>query len=133
MLELHASLTELAADNSTQPPHARAFAAWIQADRINQAPVLLSLAIEATAAERPSRQTAHAAVLGYAASLDATFVTPFAEAVTWLRERQYFTPGRPPTFEADGLGLLGVAVGIIRLDAEARAPAQRWLEELLKR
>jgi hypothetical protein len=132
-LDLHASLAELAADNSTQPPHARAFAVWIQFDDLDQTPVLRSLAVEAAAADGPSRQSAHAAVLGYAASLDSTFTVPFLDALTWLRQRQYFAPGRPLTFEVDGLGLLGIAIGITRLDAEARAPAQSWLDELLKR
>lgn len=132
-LDLHASLAELAADNSTQPPHARAFALWIQFDKLDLAPVLRSLAVEAAAAEGPPRHTAHAAVLGYVASLDPTFIVPFINALTWLRERQYFAPGRPLSFEVDGLALFGVAIGITRLDAEAGAPAQSWLEELLKR
>jgi REase_DpnII-MboI len=90
------------------------------------------LATEAAAADGPARQTAHAAVLGYAANLDSEFRTPFAEALEWLRRRQYFVTGRPPTFEIDGLGLFGTAVGIIRLDEVARAPARLWLEELLR-
>jgi len=132
-LDLYASLGELAADNQTQPPHARAFATWIQVDKLDQTPVLRSLAAKAAAAEGPSLQTPHAAVLGYAASLDPAFTVPFVGALTWLRERQYFAPGRPLTFEIDGLGLFGVAVGITRLDADSRASAQTWLEELLKR
>jgi hypothetical protein len=133
LLALFRALEEAAADDQAQPPHARAFASWIQIERLDQATVLQTLATEAVAARGPARQTAHAAVLGYAAALDSTFIIPFGEALTWLRERQYFVAGRPPTFEVDGLGLLGVAVGIPHLENTARAPAQTWLEGLLRR
>jgi hypothetical protein len=133
LLNFHAGLAELAADNRSQPPHARAFAAWVQVDELAHAPVLRSLAIEAAAAEGPSRQTVHAAVLGYASAFDRGFIGAFFDAVTWLRERQYFVSGRPLTFEVDGLGLLGVAVGITRLESQARIEAENWLEGVLKR
>lgn len=93
--------------------------------------MLRTLASQAAAAEGPSRQTAHAAVLGYAASLDRAFLGPFVEALSWLKDRHYFIAGRPLTFEADGLALLGVAVGITRLDAEANNSAKSWLKALL--
>jgi hypothetical protein len=132
LFRLHASLAELAGDNVLQPPHARAFAAWIRFGELDQAPVLRTLASEAAAAEGPTRQTAHAAVLGYAASLDRAFVGPFVDALTWLSERHYFVAGRPLTFEVDGLALLGVALGITRLDAEGQTSAKSWLGGLLK-
>ena len=91
------------------------------------------LAAEAAAATGPARQTAHAAVLGYAAHLDSTFIGAFTEALSWLQARQYFVSSRPLTVEVDGLALLGVAVGVLRLDAQTAAPARTWLETLLRR
>jgi hypothetical protein len=133
LLQLRESLAAVARDDPEQPPHARAFAAWIQQDSLEGTPLLKTLATQAAAVTGPARQTAHAAVLGYAAHLDASFVIPFVEALDWLRQRQYFVPGRPPTFEVDGLGLFGIAVGIVHLDNATRGPAQGWLEDLLRR
>jgi hypothetical protein len=58
---------------------------------------------------------------------------PFTAALEWLRQREYFTPGRPLTFEVDGLGLLGTAVGIRRLVDNEQIPARTWFEPLLRR
>ncbi|OPF64413.1 hypothetical protein BC358_06160 [Hydrogenophaga sp. H7] len=73
----------------------------------------------------------HVAVLGYAFDLDRSFASPFVEALTWLRARRYFVQGRPLAFEIDGLALLGVAVGILKLDQPEAAPAAAWLRDLL--
>jgi hypothetical protein len=133
LLELRRGLHDAAADDPAQPPHARAFSDWIQHDTIEQTPLLKSLADGAAVASGPGRQTAHAAVLGFAANMDASFATAFAEAVDWLRQRQYFAPGRPHTFEVDGLGLLGVAVGLGRLAPAQEAQVRPWLIDLLGR
>jgi len=50
---------------------------------------------------------------------------------TWLRERQYFLPGRAPGFEADGLALLGLAVGLLTPDCDLDGASKRWLNGLL--
>ena len=71
------------------------------------------------------------AVLGYAASLDGSYVVPFEDALSWLQQRKYFQPSRPLTFEIDGLALLGVAVGTLKLDSSTGASARAWLEALL--
>jgi hypothetical protein len=131
--ELRRSLAAAADDDAGQPPHARAFAAWIQCMRIDQVPLLGTLATGAAAAQGPARQTTHAAVLGYASNLDTAFSPPFVAALDWLRQRQYFAPGRPLTFEVDGLGLLGSAAGIARLEDSERASACAWLAPLLRR
>uniref|UniRef100_UPI003F9C0669 hypothetical protein n=1 Tax=Rhodoblastus sp. TaxID=1962975 RepID=UPI003F9C0669 len=133
LFELRRGLRDAAADDRGQPPHARAFSAWIQHEKLDQTPLLKSLAEEAAAASGPSRQTAHAAVLGYAANMYQSFSTPFADAIDWLRQRQYFATGRPHTFEVDGLGLLGVAVGLSSLDPGQGNQARSWLSDLLKR
>ena len=133
LLELRRGLRDAAVDDPGQPPHARAFSAWIQHEKMDQAPLLKSLADEAAAASGPGRQTVHAAVLGYAANMDPSFAAPFADAVDWLRQRQYFATGRPHTFEVDGLGLLGVAVGLSHLDPGQGDLARPWLSDLLRR
>ncbi|WP_423196703.1 hypothetical protein DFLDMN_000222 [Cupriavidus sp. H19C3] len=129
--QLRKTLAAAAEDDHQQPPHARAFAAWVQLESLGQAALLGALADEATKAQGAARETSHVAVLGYAASLDDRFVTPFADGLAWLRARQYFVQGRPLTFEIDGLALLGVATGLSKLDAATSAAASAWLDSVL--
>lgn len=122
--QLRKTLATAAEDDPQQPLHARAFATWIQQENLDHAPLLVSLAADAAAVAGPARETSHAAVLGYAANLDRSFHAPFTDALSWLTARQYFVQGRPLTFEIDGLALLGVAAGILKLDAAAAAAAR---------
>ena len=122
--QLRKSLSEAATDDPEQPPHARAFAAWMQHGRPDQVSALKMLAELAAVATGPARQTVHTAVLGYAANIDPAFSSAFAESMNWLRERQYFVSGRPLTFEIDGLGLFGAAVGLRSLDQVASISAK---------
>ena len=115
-----------------QPPHARAFAAWIQNESHATDSVLSTLATTATAATGPARETSQVAVLGYATNLDVAFLEHFAEVLSWLMDRQYFVASRPLTFEIDGLALLGVTVGILKLDQARADPARTWLVSLLR-
>jgi len=131
--DLRRSLAAAASDDVGQPPHARAFAAWIQSVRMEQVPLFGHLATEAAAANGPALQTVHAAVLGYAFNLDSAFNAPFIAALEWLRQRQYFAPGRPLTFEVDGLALLGTVAGVAHLKDDERTSARAWLEPLLRR
>lgn len=129
--QLRKTLAAAAEDDPQQPPHARAFAIWIQLESLGKAALLGALADEATEAQGATRETSHVAVLGYAASLDERFVTPFADGLAWLRARQYFVQGRPLTFEIDGLALLGVATGLSKLEAATSAAAVAWLDGVL--
>lgn len=129
--ELRKTLAAAAEDDQQQPPHSRAFAAWIQLESARQAALLRALADEAAQARGASRETSHVAVLGYAATLDERFLMPFADGVAWLRARQYFVQGRPLTFEVDGLALLGVAVGLLKIEAAAAVAARDWLNDVL--
>lgn len=131
--QLRKTLAEAAADDPQQPPHARAFSVWVQHESLGQGPLLATLAAAAAAATGPARESSHVSVLGYAASLDAAFITSFKEALSWLMARQYFVQGRPLSFEIDGLALLGVSVGIPRLDESTAKSARRWLEALLRK
>lgn len=129
--ELRRSLAAAAADDPRQPPHARAFAAWIQTEGSGKSPLLAELAAKAAAAIGAARETSHVAVLGYASSLDGAFSSQFVESLSWLRARKYFAQGRPLTFEIDGLALLGVAVGILKLAPTQEDQALPWLRDLL--
>ena len=129
---LRRTLLRAAADDSGQPAHARGFTAWIQHELPAQAALLRTLASEAVAATGPQRSS-NAAVLGYAANIDASFRSPFADGVAWLCERQYFLPGRAPGFEVDGLGLLGIAVGLFASESDMESPSRRWLKCLLEK
>ncbi|KVF05625.1 hypothetical protein WJ05_27915 [Burkholderia vietnamiensis] len=131
--ELRKSLGIAAVDDPLQPPHARAFVDWIQHESLGQAQVLATLSASAAVLTGPERQTAHAAVLGYATNLDNSHMESFSEALDWLQQRQYFVAGRPQTFEIDGLALLGVALGILKLDAQRAPCARTWLQGLLER
>ena len=133
LLLVRQTLSEAARDDALQPPHARAFAAWIQRDAGTSSPLLEQLATEAAAADGPSRQTAHVAVLGFASAVSPVFHEAFLAAVGWLMARQFYTAGRPLSFEVDGLGLLGTAVGLRTIDVVEAAPARTWLDALLHR
>jgi hypothetical protein len=130
--ELRKSLGRAAEDDPAQPPHARAFASWIQSGGVIRDP-LASLARDASAASGAMRQSIHVAVLGYAVTLDAPLADVFSECVTWLAQRQHFVANRPPAFEIDGLALLGVALGICRDAAGAAGQHRAWLLSLLQR
>jgi len=129
---LHATLAAASADDGSQPDHARAYAQWIERHRLADAGKLHTLADEAAAVVGAARQTAHAAVLGYAVSVDASYSAAFQGAVDWLSSRSYFVPGRPLQFEVDGLALLGVAVGIAHLPEPARSNAKAWFLGILR-
>lgn len=129
---LNATLLAAGADDPTQPSHARAYSEWLHHRTVSGSPVLTALTGEASAASGGARQTAHAAVLGYACNLDASFAEAFEDALAWLTSRSYFVAGRPLQFEVDGLALLGVAVGLGRLPESKRADTLSWLQALLR-
>ncbi|MGJ5135372.1 hypothetical protein [Bradyrhizobium oligotrophicum] len=133
LLLLRNTLRDAAEDDRTQPPHARAFAAWVQHKNGGRNSLLESLSAEAMAAQGPLRQTAHAAVLGFASSIDSSLTDHFLQSVDWLSARQYFAPGRPLSFEVDGIALLGVAVGLWAANPERSMLGRTWLRELLRR
>ena len=130
--ELRRSLGRAAEDDPAQPPHARAFASWIQSAGTIREP-LVSLARDAAAATGAMRQSVHVAVLGYAVTFDTSLWEAFSECVTWLAQRQHFVANRPPAFEVDGLALLGVAVGLSCDVAGTARQHRAWLASLLQR
>ncbi len=123
------TLARAAADDSSQPPQARGFAAWVQRDLPVQLALLKALAGEA-AGLADQRQSNIVALLGYATTVHASYASGFAEGVAWLRQRQYFIAGRAAGFEVNGLALFGVAIGL-RATADAGGEATAWLKGLL--
>lgn len=126
---LRRTLARAAADDSSQPPQARGFAAWVQQDLPVQLALLKALAGE-TACLADQRQSNIVALLGYATTVDASYATGFADGVAWLRQRQYFIAGRAAGFEVNGLALFGVAIGL-RATGDAGGEAIAWLKGLL--
>lgn len=126
---LRRTLARAAADDSSQPPQARGFAAWVQQDLPVQLALLKALAGEA-AGLADQRQSNLVALLGYATTVDASYASGFADGVAWLRQRQYFIAGRAAGFEVNGLALFGVAIGL-RVTADAVGEAIAWLKGLL--
>lgn len=123
------TLARAAADDSSQPPQARGFAAWVQRDLPVQLALLKALAGE-SAGLADQRQSNIVALLGYATTVHASYASGFAEGVAWLRQRQYFIAGRAAGFEVNGLALFGVAIGL-RATADAGGEANAWLKGLL--
>lgn len=126
---LQKTLVRAAKDDDGQPVQARGFAAWIQRDQQGKLDLLKALADDAMAlADR--QQSNIVSLLGYAVSVDISYVAGFMEGVTWLRQRQYFIGGRAPGFEVNGLALFGVAIGL-RTTSETNGDSIQWLKGIL--
>ena len=122
-----------AADDPSQPLHARAFALWMQSELADSKVTLEVVASEAAAVTGASQQSVHVAALGYAAEVNARHRAAFATALDWLRQRKYFVQGRPLAFEIDGLALLGTAIGIRTIAAAEKEDRRIWLLGLLEK
>lgn len=126
--------------------HAAAYVAWITADHeaLRTAAVLAGTA---AALDGGARTYRHVAVLGYATALGLADAPPLraalSEGLMWLAGREWFAPGRVPTFEADPVALVGVALGVRDLQVAPRevapdggltvAPLRTWVGALLER
>jgi hypothetical protein len=107
------------------PCHVGAFSAWL----LSQEQELRTCAGEAAAFHGQSRHPHHVAALGYGVAanvLGEPEVKQLAADLVHLGGRTFFTPGRPPRFEIDGIALLGVALGIARTSSDGT-----WLDRLL--
>jgi hypothetical protein len=109
------------------PSHIGAFTGWIVGDIES----LRGCVHQAYAFDGQARRPEHVAALGYGAAaglLDDREIATLADEVTHLAGRDFFAHGRPLRFEADGIGLLGVALG-----AAATSTGGEWLSTLLAR
>lgn len=72
-----------------------------------------------------AREARHVAVLGYAAAthrLPDAHAPALANGIRWLSERPWHRPLREETLEADGVSMLGVALGARGRDSALLAP-----------
>jgi hypothetical protein len=91
---------------------------------------LADLAIAAAANLNASRSYHDVAVLGYAAhalGLEGSRRDALSEGVNWLLGRSPEIAGEPAPFYADGVALLGVALGARLLGDKAREGARDWM------
>ncbi|MCU1340507.1 MAG: hypothetical protein JWO19_6088 [Bryobacterales bacterium] len=110
------------------PCHVVAFSSWIAADSARlQAVVEESLGFTGQA-----RHPEHVAALGFGAHaglLSNAQLQTLRDEVEHLGGRAFFSPGRPPRFEVDGIALLGVSLGAVYVLPGDGA----WLPRLLER
>lgn len=129
-------------DHPNLEPHLRAYLAWITCDG-SALQILTALASDAAVLTGGARTYRHVAVLGFAFSAKPEFAlagaAALADGVGWLAGREWFAPGRVPTFEADAVALLGVALGVHVLEGTPisntveRPRYKGWIAALLCR
>jgi hypothetical protein len=115
--------------SATLPGYLEAFASWITRGEIC---TMQKATAEALEAQGVGRRPDHAAALGYAIHcgvLDVTAVSLFSTDVQQLSGRKFFAAGKTPGFEADGVVLLGLALGLSTL--AKGGPAPEWFSKLL--
>lgn len=103
-------------------PHVAAYRGWLLGDPAGIGDLA---AAAASAMGSPADRSAwHVAVLGFAAA-SGRLVEPlrpaFEDGVRWLAERPWHRPLRPLTLEADGVSMLGIALGALQADLVAAA------------
>lgn len=124
---IRSGLVKATAVESIAAPHILAFRSWVL-NETDPLPALAEAAAESFAST--DRAARHVAVLGYAATANrlAPLLRPvFEEGVHWLAARRWNRPFQAPTLEADGVSMLGLALGI---DVSRRAPGADTLARL---
>jgi hypothetical protein len=111
------------------PSHVAAFCGWIAAD----AEQLRRAIDESINFTGQARHPEHVAALGFGAHaglLSTAQLQILLDEVHHLGGRAFFSPGRPPRFEVDGIALLGVSLGTARVLQRGDGA---WLHSLLQR
>jgi len=111
------------------PCHVAAFSGWITGDAAG----LRAAVEEAIGFTGQARRPEHVAALGFGAH--ATLLTEpqlqvLRDEIQHLGGRAFFSPGRTPRFEIDGIALLGVSLGSGHL---LQPDDRAWLARLLER
>ncbi|MBD8554582.1 hypothetical protein IFT84_08565 [Rhizobium sp. CFBP 8762] len=123
---VHEALRSTARVSDDYPCHVAAFCAWITGNKADlQTQVRRALDFDGQA-----RHPEHIAALGFGSAgnvLEKDQPSLMNEEITHLSGRNFFSPGRPLRIEADGVGLLGIALG-----AAASLTGGAWLASLLK-
>ena len=123
--DVHQSLRARARAGACLPCHIAAFNAWIASDELG----LREQVERAIAFDGQARHPEHVAALGYGAAagiLDDAAAGTLRDEIDHLSGRDFFAPGRPLRVEADGVALLGAALG-----ASAVGLGGPWLGNLL--
>lgn len=127
LLDIRAALESKVRDVGELPCHVGAFSSWITADEDG----LVKYVRQAYEFEGQARRPEHVAALGYGAAaglLKDQELAVLTDEVAHLAGRDFFSPGRPPRFEVDGIALLGVALGVAEIGANGQ-----WIAALLAR
>jgi hypothetical protein len=94
---------------------------------------LVQAVAEATGANRTPRGIA---TLGFAAAFKnnaSSVSTALQEGLRWLSNRPAFAPNTTPSFEIDGLALLGISLGAASLQDPLRKKTFDWLAGFLSK
>jgi len=127
LLQIRATLEAQIAGQQDLPCHVAAFIDWLSSDTKKLRKRMDGVIALSDQARKPE----HVAALGFGAAirlLSENDTTLFSAAITHLRGRKFFVPGRPLRFEIDGIALLGVALGVATCDD---LDMQNWLTGLL--
>lgn len=139
--EVQEALRARAQTAADLPCHVAAFKAWVLEDEAG----LRQQVGRAVAFTGQARHPEHVAALGYGAAaqlLEDSEIALLRDELEHLSGRDFFAPGRPLRFEADGVGLLGVALGAASADAggpwlrtlvtKASSTADPWQQGLIR-
>lgn len=125
------TLQAITKDRRNLQPHVTAFMLWLDPTLDPELIELRGICAESAACRGAALTYQHIASLGFCADagiLSDSATVVMREGFEWLVDRQWFVPGRPPTLEADGVALLGIALGIICLqDNTSRDPLRDWI------
>lgn len=93
-----------------------------------------AIALEVSKKQGAARTYRDVATLGFAVSVLSQLENvedSLLAGLQWMKERKTFTPNRMPTFEVDGLALLGIAQGIAECK-EQMMGLKEWVINLLQ-
>lgn len=124
------ALTEKAQRVGDEEPLVQAYVAWLDPDPTSSAARLKPLAADASLKSGAQLTYRDVSVLGFARSGlpgDDECHARFSEGLRWMEGRRFFAPNRPLVFEVDGLGVLGLAAGILPLEGPDGTAARSWL------
>jgi hypothetical protein len=126
LADVHDALRSAARVSEEYPCHVAAFCAWVSGSKTD----LRTQVRKALDFDGQARHPEHIAALGFGAAgkvLDEDQSSLLNDEIKHLSGRNFFSPGRPLRIEADGLGLLGIALG-----ADAGLTGGEWLVSLLR-
>lgn len=113
------------------------FAGWIGALGTDDLAALAGVEEAAAGRTGAARRYQDVAVLGFAAArhvASRTMLEQLQDGLAWMHGRHFFVAGQPLSFEADGLAVLGLAVGIQSGAGGGKSDIYRaWLLALIQR